>query len=112
MFDCVLPTRNGRTGTLFTHTGRINIKSKIYEHDFTSVDSECDCYLCKNFTRAYLRHLYRCGEILAARLCSWHNLRFSIRIAEEARENIIAGTFPEYLKNFKAKFHDDNNSEN
>ncbi len=112
MFDCVLPTRNGRTGTLFTHTGRINIKSKIYEHDFTSVDPECDCYLCKNFTRAYLRHLYRCGEILAMRLCSWHNLRFSIRIAEEARENIIAGTFPEYLKNFKAKFHDDNNSEN
>lgn len=106
MFDCVLPTRNGRTGTLFTSTGRINIKSKIYEHDFSCIDPECDCYLCKNFTRAYLRHLYHCGEILAARLCSWHNLRFNIKIAEEARKNIIAGTFKNYLEDFKNKFHD------
>ena len=81
MFDCVLPTRNGRNGTLFTSEGRINIRSKIYEQDFSPVDPECDCYLCKNFSRAYLRHLCHCGEILSARLCSWHNLRFTIRLA-------------------------------
>lgn len=112
MFDCVLPTRNGRNGTMFTSFGRVNIRGLKYARDFSPLDSECDCYTCRNFTRAYLRHLAMCGEILGARLCSWHNLRFSIRIAEQAREAIIAGRFPEYIKNFEAIFHDDNNSEN
>lgn len=109
MFDCVLPTRNGRTGTLFTSEGRINIKSEKYKHDFSVLDNECDCYLCKNFSRAYLRHLYNSGEILASRLCSWHNLRFTIRIAERAREAIINGNFPEFLEEFNSKFNDENN---
>ena len=106
MFDCVLPTRNGRNGTLFTSFGRVNIKAQKYERDFTPLDPECDCYLCRNFTRAYLRHLYRCGEILAARLCTWHNLRFTIRLASQAREAILAGEYPLFLERFQRNFQD------
>ena len=106
MFDCVLPTRNGRNGTLFTSFGRVNIKAQRYERDFAPLDPECDCYLCRNFTRAYLRHLYRCGEILAARLCTWHNLRYTLRLAEGAREAILAGTFPEFRERFHERFRD------
>jgi len=98
MFDCVLPTRNGRNGTLFTSRGRINIKNSIYEHDFSPIDPECDCYACSTFTRAYLRHLYKAGEILAARLCSWHNLHFLIKLVDNARNAILQGEFPEYKK--------------
>ncbi len=111
MFDCVMPTRNGRNGTLFISSGRVNIKGKIHSEDFSSLDPECDCYTCRNFTRAYLRHLAMSGEILGARLCSWHNLRFTVRIAEQAREAIIAGKFPEFLERFNAKFHDNPQSQ-
>jgi len=104
MFDCVLPTRNGRNGNLFTRTGRINIKNARFERDFSPIDETCDCYACKNYTRAYIRHLYRSGEILAARLCTWHNLRFLIRLVSEARRSIIEGGFPgfraAYFKDF------------
>lgn len=106
MFDCVLPTRNGRNGTLFTSFGRVNIKAQRYERDFGPVDPECDCYLCRDFSRAYLRHLYRCGEILAARLCTWHNLRYTVRLAERAREAILAGSFPEFRERFREGFQD------
>jgi queuine tRNA-ribosyltransferase len=94
MFDCVLPTRNGRNGSLFVQGGKINIKSKVYERDFSPIMEECDCYACRNFTRAYIRHLYRVGEILASRLCSWHNLRFLTKLMETARRAIIGGSFP------------------
>jgi queuine tRNA-ribosyltransferase len=104
MFDCVLPTRNGRNGTLFTAEGRINIKGRRYERDFAPVDSSCDCYACRNFTRAYLRHLYRSGEILASRLCSWHNLRFLIRLGEDMRGAILDGCFPEFRRSFLARY--------
>ncbi|MDR1875336.1 MAG: tRNA guanosine(34) transglycosylase Tgt [Synergistaceae bacterium] len=106
MFDCVLPTRNGRNGTLFTSFGRVNIKAQRYARDFTPLDPECDCYLCRNFTRAYLRHLRHCGEILAARLCTWHNLRFTIRLAERARDAILAGEYPRFLERFRSTFRD------
>ncbi|MCL1875235.1 MAG: tRNA guanosine(34) transglycosylase Tgt [Synergistaceae bacterium] len=106
MFDCVLPTRNGRNGTLITSTGQVNIKAKKYERDFSPMDSECDCTLCRLHTRAYLRHLYRSGEILAARLCSEHNLRFLIRIAQGAREAILNGNYPAYCEKFYSLFHD------
>ncbi len=96
MFDCVIPTRNGRNGTLFTSQGRINIKNKIYERDFSPIDPQCDCYVCSTFTRAYLRHLYKAGEILSSRLCTWHNLHFLIHLVKGAREAIIQGTFPAY----------------
>jgi queuine tRNA-ribosyltransferase len=96
MFDCVLPTRNGRNGSLLTPHGRINIKNAIYERDFSPLVEGCDCYACRNFTRAYVRHLYKAGEILAARLCSWHNLRFLARLTEDAGRAIIEGRFPEF----------------
>jgi queuine tRNA-ribosyltransferase len=107
MFDCVLPTRNGRNGSLLTSFGQVNTKAKKYERDFSPLDTECDCTLCRCHTRAYLRHLYRSGEILAARLCSEHNLRFLIRITQGAREAIINGTYPEYRERFYSLFHDD-----
>ena len=107
MFDCVLPTRNGRNGTLITSFGQVNIKAKKYERDFSPLDPGCDCTLCRLHTRAYLRHLYRAGEILAARLCSEHNLRFLIRIARDAREAIINGTYPEYRDKFYSLFRDE-----
>ena len=112
MFDCVLPTRNGRNATVFTSKGRLNMRGKIYADDFSALDADCDCYTCKNFSRAYLRHLAMCGEILGSRLFSWHNLRFTIKIAEDARNAIINGVFPEYLEDFKSKFHDNNYCEN
>ena len=97
MFDCVLPTRNGRNGNLLTPGGRINIKNARFERDFSPIDETCDCYACKNYTRAYIRHLYRAGEILAARLCSWHNLRFLVRLVSDARRAILEDRYPEFL---------------
>ena len=100
MFDCVLPTRNGRTGTLFTHEGKMNIKHSRYTEDFSPIDSKCDCYACAHFTRSYVRHLYRVGEILGARLCSWHNIHFLVHLVAGARQAIIEGRFPEYRRAF------------
>lgn len=111
MFDCVLPTRNGRNATVFTSEGRLNMRGAGYAHDFRPLDPECDCYTCRNFSRSYLRHLALSGEILGARLFSWHNLRFTIRIAERAREAIIAGRFPEFVREFTERFHDDKNTQ-
>ncbi|MDR3331674.1 MAG: tRNA guanosine(34) transglycosylase Tgt [Synergistaceae bacterium] len=100
MFDCVLPTRNGRNGNLLTRIGRINIKNAAYERDFRPIDESCGCYSCANFTRAYIRHLYKCGEILAARLCSWHNLHFLVGLMKEARKAIIERRYFEFYKYF------------
>ena len=104
MFDCVLPTRIARHGTLMTSQGRINIKKNIYKDDFTPLDPECDCECCRNYTKAYLNHLFRCNEGLGSRLLSIHNLRFLIRLVEGAREAIKEDRFLEYkaevLKNY------------
>ena len=110
MFDCVLPTRNGRNATVFTSTGRLNMRGAGYAHDFRPLDENCGCYTCTNFTRSYLRHLAMCGEILGARLFTWHNLHYTIHLAEQARQAIIAGTFPEFLKHFTETFHDNQES--
>jgi len=104
MFDCVLPTRNGRNGTVFTSSGHLNIKNLSFSDDFTPIDNECDCYVCRNFSRAYLRHLHKAGEILSARLCTWHNISFLVNIMERARDAIIEGTFPEFRESFHHKF--------
>ena len=105
MFDCVLPTRIARHGTLMTSQGRINIKKNIYKEDFSPLDPACDCECCRNYTKAYLNHLYRCNEGLGSRLLSIHNLRFLIRLVEGAREAIENDRFLEYkeeiLKNYK-----------
>ncbi len=103
MMDCVLPTRIARHGTCMTSVGRINIKKKDYETDFTPLDPHCDCECCKNYTRAYLRHLHRCNEGLASRLMSIHNLRFLIRLTEEARKAIKENRYLDFKKEVYAK---------
>lgn len=100
LFDCVAPTRTGRNGTLHTRDGKINILNAKFVRDFAPVDDECDCYTCKNYTRAYLAHLFRSNEMLAATLASIHNLRFLIALVEKMREAILDGSFD----NFKSKF--------
>ena len=88
MFDCVLPTRIARHGALMTSQGRLNIRDKKNEYDLSPIDAECDCYTCKNYSRSYLRHLYRCEEGFGKRLLSIHNLRFLIRLMEQIRSSI------------------------
>jgi len=88
MFDCVLPTRIARHGTAMTSGGRVVIKNKVYERDFTPLDSNCDCYTCKNYTRAYIRHLIKANETFGQRLVSYHNLYFLINLMEGVREAI------------------------
>lgn len=102
MFDCVLPTRNARNGTALTSTGKVVVKNGIYREDFTPLDSECDCYACKNFTKAYLRHLFNVDEILGAQLLSIHNIRyltnFMEQIKQAIREDRLLEFREEYLK--------------
>lgn len=99
-FDCVLPTRNGRNGTLYTRDGKINITRAEYTEAFEPVDSDCDCFVCKEFTRAYLRHLFAAGEMLGPILASAHNIRFLTKLTEDIRQSIIDG----YLQNFQTEF--------
>ena len=96
MFDCVLPTRIARHGTLMTHNGRVNIKNQKYKEDFTPLDPECNCYTCRNYTKAYLRHLYVCDETFGKRLLSLHNTQFLLDIVKGAREAIKEDRFKEY----------------
>ena len=105
MFDCVLPTRIARHGALMTSKGRVNIRDKKYEEDFTPLDSECDCYCCKNYTKAYLRHLYKCDESFGKRLLSMHNIRFLIHLMEEIRSAIKEDRFLEFKEGFLKKFN-------
>jgi queuine tRNA-ribosyltransferase len=93
MFDCVLPTRNARNGTLFTPIGRINIKGAVHARDERPLDPECGCYTCRHFSRAYLRHLYVAGEILGLRLNTIHNLHYYLDVMRHARQAIEAGQF-------------------
>ena len=104
MFDCVLPTRLARHGALLTHKGRVNIRDAKYREDFSPLDDECDCYTCKNFTKAYLRHLYVTDESFGKRLLSIHNLRFLISLVEEARLAIKEDRFLEFKKTVLEKF--------
>ena len=106
MFDCVLPTRIARHGALMTSKGRVNIRDAKYEYDFTPLDSECDCYTCKNYTKAYLRHLYKCDETLGKRLLSIHNIRFLIHMMEEARTAIKEDRFGDFKDEFIKKYGD------
>ena len=106
MFDCVLPTRLARHGALMTSKGRVNIKDAKYKEDFTPLDDECDCPACKHYTKAYLRHLYVCDETFGKRLLSLHNIRFLIRLMEQAREAIKEDRFEEFKAEVYAKFGD------
>ncbi len=106
MFDCVLPTRIARHGALMTSKGRVNIRDAKYARDFTPLDPECDCYTCKNFTKAYLRHLYKCEETFGKRLLSIHNIRFLISMMEQARAAIREDRFGDFKEEFQRKYGD------
>jgi queuine tRNA-ribosyltransferase len=97
MMDCVLPSREARTGRLYTSEGLLVIKHSQYKDDPAPPDARCNCYTCRNFSRAYLRHLYQAGEMLYSTLATIHNLRRYLDIMREMRESIESGTFPEYL---------------
>ncbi|MGE5437746.1 MAG: tRNA guanosine(34) transglycosylase Tgt [Syntrophothermus sp.] len=96
MFDCVMPTRNARNAYLFTSTGILSMRNHKYKDDFSTIDENCNCYTCKNFTRAYLRHLFVAKEILALELSSIHNLHFYLNLVRTARKNILENTFSEW----------------
>ncbi len=107
MFDCVLPTRNARNGTLYTSTGKINIKRKEYAEDDTPLDANCSCYTCQTFSRAYLRHLFHAKEILSFRLNSLHNLTYFLALVKGARAAISAGTFAAYAAHIQSLYADE-----
>lgn len=102
MFDCVMPTRNARNGHLFTHTGVVKIRNASHRHDMSPLDSECDCYTCKNFTRSYLHHLERCGEMLGAQLNTIHNLRYYQILMSGLRDAIEQGKLSDFVDAFYA----------
>ena len=107
MCDCVLPTRIARNGTALTSYGKLVVRNATYERDFTPLDPECDCYTCRNYTRAYIRHLIKCGEILGARLLSIHNLRFLVRLMENVRTAIEEDRLLEFREEFYSKYYHD-----
>ena len=104
MFDCVLPTRNARNGTLYTSHGKVNIKRREYAEDDSPLDPACSCYTCRTFSKAYLRHLYTAGELLSFRLNSLHNLTYFLDLVRGARKAIADGTFASYKKGIEALY--------
>jgi queuine tRNA-ribosyltransferase len=103
-FDCVAATRIARNGQIYTCTGKINLMNEKFKEDFTPLDSDCDCYTCKNFTRAYLSHLFRGKEMLAGTLATIHNLRFIVKLVDLMRQHILTDTFEEFKKDFLAHY--------
>jgi len=106
MFDCVLPTRNARHGTFFTYQGNKIIKNKQFEDDFTPLEPKCNCYTCRNHTKAYIRHLYKTQEATAATLLSIHNIHFLLNLVKDLRKSIIEGRFEEYSSELMEGFKD------
>jgi len=104
MFDCVMPTRNARNGMLFTNAGKVVIKNARYQNDGLPLDSLCDCYTCKNYSRAYLRHLFIAKEILATVLNTIHNIRYYMNLMEKIRGAIKNGTYTDFRKRFKEEY--------
>jgi queuine tRNA-ribosyltransferase len=102
MFDCVMPTRHARNGHLFTSTGVINIRNAVHQRDPQPIDPSCACYTCRNYSRAYLRHLDRCNEILGSRLNTIHNLHFYLDLMRQLREAIEAGRLQAFADDFLA----------
>ncbi len=104
MFDCVLPTRIARNGTCMTNRGRLVVKNAQFAEDFTPLDPECDCYTCKNYTRAYLRHLLKADETFGIRLTSYHNLYFLINLMKNVRQAIMDDNLLEFRQDFMEKY--------
>ena len=108
MFDCVMPTRNARNGSIFTSIGKINIKQSRFEQDSSPLDPECDCYTCMNYSRSYLRHLFKSKEILGIRLNTYHNLFFYLSLVKNARMAIKKQLFKKFKKTFIEKYSNKN----
>ncbi len=104
-FDCVSPARVGRNGALYTPHGRVNILRAEFKADFAPFDADCDCYTCRNFTRAYLHHLFKTGEILGMTLATIHNIRFIVRLVDNIRASIADGTFYEFKQQFLTDYY-------
>ena len=111
MFDCVLPSRLGRNGSAYTSLGRINIKNSRYIDDFNPVDPNCREWCCKNYSAAYVRHLYKCDEIMAARILSYHNISFYGRLMEGIRAALEADAFMQFRRDFMALYNTRNGGE-
>ena len=105
MFDCVIPTRFGRNGTAFTHRGKVIVRNAVYISDYEPLDKDCSCYACQNFSRAYLRHLFNCDEILGLRLVSLHNIHFYLELMHNIREAIHKDRFCEFKKEFLGNYN-------
>ena len=104
MFDCVLPTRMARNGTAFTRNGNLTIRNATFAEDFAPVEEDCDCYCCRNFSRAYIRHLIKSDEILGGKLLSIHNIRFLTRLMEDIRQAIMEDRFGDFYREFTARY--------
>lgn len=104
MFDCVLPTRIGRNGTVLTHKGRMIVRDKKFSRDFGPLDEKCDCYVCKNYSRAYIRHLIKANEMFGLRLTSWHNIHFLLKLMEDVRQAIRDNRLRDFRNEFFAEF--------
>jgi queuine tRNA-ribosyltransferase len=100
MFDCVLPTRLARHGTAYTAEGKITVRNALYAADFSPLDARCSCYVCQNYSRAYIRHLIKAEEILAQRLLSYHNLYFLFQLMAGIRAALAKGEFPSFYREF------------
>ena len=106
MFDCVLPTRIARNGTVFTRQGKLVVRNAVYARDFSPLEEGCDCYACRNFSRAYIRHLIKANEIFGLHLTTIHNLHFLLKLMQDIRKNILSGTFAEFYKEFFANWQE------
>jgi queuine tRNA-ribosyltransferase len=104
-FDCVIPTRNGRNGTVYTFGGKLNLRNAAYRSDFTPIELDCGCYACRNFSKAYIRHLFTSGEMLALRLATMHNLFFFMRLMSEARNAVLKNRYEEWRKRFLDQYN-------
>ena len=104
MFDCVLPTRIARNGTALTREGNLTVRNAAFKEDFRPVEEGCDCYCCKNFTRAYIRHLLNADEILGGELLSMHNIRFLTKLMEDIRQAIMEDRFLDFYNEFTSKY--------
>ena len=103
MFDCVIPTRNARNGYLYTNTGVLRIRNQQYQFDERPIDPQCSCYTCQNYSRAYLKHLDKCGEMLGGRLNTIHNLSYFHRLMSQMHTAIVEGEFSRFYESFFAR---------
>ena len=104
LFDCVVPTRNGRNGQAFTYTGEKQVKNAIFKEEFTPIDPECDCFTCKNYTMGYIRHLFNTREMLGPRLVTLHNVYFYAKLIQLAQEAIREDRFLQFKEEFLRRF--------